>query len=291
MGKRMTDEMPPRLPKRDADSHKGTYGTVLAIAGSRDMAGAAVLTATAALRSGAGLVQVACPRSAQAVIAAGFPCYTTIPLNEDGEGRIDVCVPDSLAERMVHADAVAIGPGLGQSASLRDLVLRLVEDRRKPMVVDADGLNALAGLQPRRSETPLILTPHPGEFARLIGSTTEAVQKDRAVLAQALAIRFACIVLLKGQGTIITDGRRLAVNPTGNPGMATGGSGDVLTGVIAALLGQGMVAFEAARLGAWVHGLAGDDAAKRLGMVSMTAKDILDSLPAAFMELERMEIA
>lgn len=291
MGKRMTTETPPRLPKRDADSHKGTFGTVLAVAGSRDMAGAAILTAIAALRSGAGLVQVACPLSAQAVIAAGFPCYTTIPLNEDGDGQIDEPVPTRLTERIAKADAVAIGPGLGQGDSLRAFVRKLVEERTKPMVADADGLNALIGFEPRRNETPLVLTPHPGEFARLIFSTTDAVQKDREALAKAFAKRFGCILLLKGKGTIITDGLRLSVNPTGNPGMATGGSGDALTGVIAALLGQGMNAYEAARLGAWVHGLAGDDAAKRLGMVSMTAKDIVDSLPAAFMELERMEIA
>ncbi len=276
----------PVLPPRSADSHKGTYGTVLVMAGSRGMTGAAILTATAALRSGAGLVQVACPKSSQPVIAAGYPCYTTIPLSEDADGVIDEANPTSLLKRIESATVVAVGPGLGRSHSLDALVRSLVFHRSKPTVLDADGLNAVAGSDPSRlrGNVPLVLTPHPGEFARLTGQTPEAVAKLREDLAVDFAQASGCVVVLKGHRSIITDGTRMAINTTGNAGMATGGAGDVLTGIIAALIGQGMPAFEAAQLGTHIHGRAGDLAAAEFGMVSLTAHDIVEWLPKAFCE-------
>ena len=256
---------PPRLPPRRADSHKGDYGRVLIVAGSRGFSGAAVLCGRGALRGGAGLVTVACPRDIQDVVAAGDPCYMTFAPTED-------------AADLPKADVVAVGPGLGPNAG--GLVRELLAHFAGPLVIDADALAAVPRGGFARS-VPAVLTPHPGEFARMLGKTTGEVQADREGLAVGFARAEGVVLLLKGSGTVVTDGRRVYRNGTGNPGMATGGCGDVLTGLIAALLGQGLPPFEAAALGAWVHGRAGDLAAQRLGEVSLTASDLLDTLPAA----------
>ncbi|HEV3436611.1 MAG TPA: NAD(P)H-hydrate dehydratase [Gemmata sp.] len=279
----------PRLPRRTPQGHKGTYGTVLVIAGSRGMTGAAVLVGRGALHSGAGLVRVACPACVQDVVSAGHPCYTTFGIRQHTDGSFGEGAAEELLEFAQAADVVAIGPGLGQGASVAGFVLALLTELPSvPIVLDADGLNAISPFGsgfPKRS-APLVMTPHPGEFARLLGRSVQDVLTERESLAVDFARRAGVVLLLKGSGTLVTDSQKLYRNTTGNPGMATGGSGDVLTGVIAALIGQGLAAFDAAVLGAWVHGRAGDIAATKLGQVGLTAADLADYLPAAFREIE-----
>jgi ADP-dependent NAD(P)H-hydrate dehydratase len=268
----------PKLPPRDPNSHKGTYGRVLVVAGSAGMSGAAVLTGSAALRGGAGLVTVACPVDIQPVVAVGNPCYTTFGF----------LLPDDLAEPVAACDVFAIGPGLGRRAGAVDLVHRLIErNPSKPTVIDADGLNNLPTnrFHLSRRPAPLVLTPHPGEFATLVGQPIAAVQANRESLAVKFARTMNAVLLLKGHRTIVTDGDRIYTNATGNPGMATGGCGDVLTGVLAALLAR-MPAFDAACLAAHVHGRAGDLAARAIGQTALVASDLLDYLGPAFQELE-----
>jgi NAD(P)H-hydrate epimerase len=277
----------PRLAARPADANKGSFGRVLIVAGSRDMSGAAILCGSAALRGGAGLVRVALPQSVLPVVAAGNPCYMTAPLPEDAEGRLAAAARDELLGLARANTVVAIGPGLGRSSDLSDLVLNLIEQTRTPLVVDADGLNALQGqaARLRGRSAPLVLTPHPGELARLLNSDVASVQADRQGLAVRFAAEHGLVLVLKGQGTVVTDGRRVYVNATGNPGLATGGTGDVLTGLVAALLGQGLEAFAAAQLGVYLHGKAGDLARDQLGEVSLIASDLLAYLPRAFRSL------
>jgi NAD(P)H-hydrate epimerase len=279
----------PKLPRREHDGHKGTYGTVQVVAGSRGMAGAAVLVGRASLRSGAGLVRVACPLAIQEVVAAGHPCYTTFGIRQHADHSFAEGAADDVSALGHKADVVAIGPGLGQAAGVADFVRTLVAGLPEvPVVLDADALNALAPFDasfPQRAE-PLILTPHPGEFARLLGVPVQDVVQKRVLLAVEFAAKFGVVLLLKGSNTLVTDGKQLYRNTTGNAGMATGGSGDVLTGVVAALVGQGLGEFDAAVLGAWVHGRAGDLAALQLGQTALTATDIIEHLPAVFRELE-----
>lgn len=277
----------PKLPARDPDSNKGTHGRGLLIAGSAGMTGAAILAGTAMLRSGAGLVTIATAKSAQAVVALGNPCYMTIGLPEDPvTGRLANAAVGPALNQALERDVVAIGPGLGVSESVGQLAHLLLEQFPGGLVIDADGLNSL-GEKPTlpRREVPAIITPHPGEFARLTGQTIPEVQADREGNARKLARELGVVVLLKGNHTVITDGERMMVNKSGNPGMARGGSGDVLTGVIAGLLCQKMAPYEAAVLGAYVHGLAGDLTREKLGEVGMIATDIVDHLPGAFLRI------
>jgi NAD(P)H-hydrate epimerase len=279
-------ETVPLLPPRPRDSHKGRFGHVLVVAGSRGMAGAAALAGVSALRSGSGLVRVACPAEVQPTVASFEPSYMTYPLPCDENGLIRLEPAQAVLDRLIApADVVAVGPGLGQSDDLRRLVRFLISGTDKPLVIDADGLNALAGQTELLSnlKRPVILTPHPGEFARLTGSETSSVQRDRVARAAELASRSdSLVIVLKGAGTVVSDGRRYYVNTTGNPGMATAGAGDVLTGVVAALLGQKLPAFEAAQLGVFIHGLAGDIARDQNGEVGLIAGDLVDALPDAF---------
>ena len=285
-----TVERIPRLPARRREAHKGDFGRVLVVAGSRGMVGAAALAGDAALRAGAGLVTVATPESAYPILAAKITCCTTHPLLETGAGTLSQRALNDILELAEAFDAVALGPGLGNHRETSRLVRGLVGGLRKPLIVDADGLNALSeetGIL-KRVESPRVLTPHPGEMARLIGGVTaKEVQQARNETAWRFAVEHGAIVALKGQGTVVTDGQSLFTNTTGNPGMATGGAGDVLTGVIAALIAQGLEAFDAAVLGVHVHGLAGDLAAKQLGEVSLMASDLLDHLPGAFLTLRK----
>ncbi len=266
----------PTLPPRSPDANKGNFGRVLVIAGSRGMSGAAILCASAALRGGAGLVKVAVPTEILPIVAAGNPCYTTVALGQDA------ALP-TLLKLCEANDVIAVGPGLAQSAEVTALVMELAKKVAKPMVIDADGLNALVGHVDKLgvAEAPRIITPHPGEFARLLHTDVKTVQAQRQALAVEFAAEHDLVVVLKGQGTIVTDGKRVYRNTTGNPGMATGGTGDVLTGLISALLGQHLPAFEAAQLGVYVHGLAGDLARDQIGAVSLIATDLLDFLPSA----------
>lgn len=278
----------PTLPKRPQDSHKGMYGSVLVLAGGRGMAGAAGLCGASVLRSGAGLVRVATTAEVQPTVASFEPSYMTYPLVNDQDGLVRFSANRSTLENLLEkADVLAIGPGLGQSAELVELVRWIVTDVDVPTVMDADALNALATDTQilAGAKRPLILTPHPGECARLLGTTAAAIQADRERCATELATHENVTVVLKGERTIVTDGTRLYVNTTGNPGMATGGTGDVLTGVIAALVGQKLSPFDAAQLGVYVHGLAGDIARDHDGEVGMIAGDIVDALADAFYHL------
>ena len=277
----------PKLEPRAVDGHKGDYGKVCIIAGSVGMSGAAALAGRAALRAGAGLVRVAMPKSVLPIVAAIEPSFTTIALPEDSAGRISAKAIHAVLEAVGQNDAVAFGPGIGISGALRSILETLLEQESLRLVVDADGLNNLAGIKnwSTKLKAKLILTPHPGEMKRLwSGLLREELPADRKEQALQLAQRTNTIVVLKGAGTVVTDGEKVYINKTGNPGMATAGSGDVLTGVITALLGQGLSEFDAAILGVYIHGLAGDIAAEKLGQISLMTTDIIDSLPDAFLK-------
>jgi ADP-dependent NAD(P)H-hydrate dehydratase / NAD(P)H-hydrate epimerase len=274
------------LQPREADTHKGDYGRVLVVAGSVGRTGAAYLAAMAALRSGAGLVTVATPASALPIIASMGAEFMTLPLGETG-GAVESGALEAILE--ASADVIAIGPGLGTGPEVRDLVFGLIERSGVPLVLDADALTVCASDPDRlraRDGLDLIVTPHPGEMARLTGRSTDDVQKSRLEVAQALATSRGIHVVLKGHRTLVVspDGRT-AINRTGNPGMATGGTGDVLTGVIAAWLAQLLDADVATRVGVYLHGRAGDLAAKALGSPALVAGDVLRMLGAAWLEL------
>jgi NAD(P)H-hydrate epimerase len=279
----------PRMPARPREASKRDFGRVVVVGGSVGMAGAPALTAMAALRSGAGLVELLVPEPVVA-IAAGFdPCVMTWGFPA-AEGGFSSGASDALATRLARASAVAIGPGVGRSDAVCECVATLWRHLDRPAVFDADALWALSQCGPLAEHAgPRLLTPHAGEMLRLLGRDPAGPEAgDRPFLeaeARRMAADVGAVILLKGAGTLVTDGRREARNTTGNPGMATAGTGDVLTGVSAALLAQGMSPFDAARLAAWVHGRAGDAAAADLGQVSMTARDLLDRLHVAFREV------
>lgn len=278
-----------QLPARRPECHKGDFGRALLIGGSRGMSGAIALAGIAALRGGAGLVTLAVPDVCLDVVASFEPSYMTTPLPSDDAGRIALTAKKTIPELSAGATCLACGPGLGRSDELTELVGGLYETATQPIVVDADALNALSS----NSEGlplpggPRILTPHPGEFCRLLGDEASELSteflRDRAIH---VAGEHNVIMVLKGHRTLITDGDRVTYNTTGNPGMATGGSGDVLTGLVTALLCQGLPPFEAAQLGVHIHGLAGDLAAEKLGQVSMIASDLADHLSEAYRRLD-----
>ncbi len=277
----------PRLAKRPANSHKGDFGRALLVGGSRGMSGAIALAGRATLRSGAGLVTIATPECCCDVVASFEASYMTLPLASGPTGRLTCeAVTQVLAH---HADIVACGPGLGHDDEAIGFASTLFVEMDKPMVFDADGLNALAASADvwGQQRPPRILTPHPGEFRRLAGRP-DLDEKSCRELADEWAKEHDVVLVLKGNNTLITDGRQRAVNSTGNAGMATGGCGDVLTGVITALLCQGLEPFQAATLGAFVHGRAGDLAAAQLGQVSLMASDLVDYLPMAFQSLDKV---
>ena len=281
-------------PRRSRQGHKGTYGTVLGIGGSRGMAGAVALAGRAALLTGAGLVRLAVPDPILETVAGYSPEPTTIPCPADNAGRFALDALEPFLMHAEHCTTLFLGPGLGRSDVLDQLVPRFLQKVTKPVVVDADALNALAvagstppALLRKGNNHPIILTPHAGEFARLRKEPTppEEDRETRKLAAVEFARKFGVLLVLKGHETIITDGEQLALNSTGNPGMATGGSGDVLTGMIAGLIAQNFSpVFEAVRLAVHLHGLAGDIAAERLGEESVTATAILDAIPGAFVQ-------
>ena len=286
----VTSQPLPELPARKADSHKGDYGRVLIVGGSRGMAGAPALAGMAALRSGAGLVTLAVPQSIQAVASGFEPSTMTLGMGDRDDDFLRVECSSEILKAAASRDVLAIGPGLGGDPSTARLVCELFQSIQQPMIVDADALNALAK-SPEVLSKPggvRILTPHAGEFERLTGQACDGETDLRAVQAATLCARDESgqtLVVLKGYRTIITDGKQYAVNTTGNPGMATGGTGDCLTGIIAALVAQGLSPWESARLGTHVHGLAGDLAAEQLGEVSLIASDLVGFLPGAFVKL------
>jgi hydroxyethylthiazole kinase-like uncharacterized protein yjeF len=278
----MRDLVTPRVP----ESHKGDYGRVLIVAGSPGKSGAAHLAAVGALRSGAGLVTVATPASCQAIVATMGPEYMTEALDELA-GGIDPASADRIAD--IARDVIALGPGLGQAATTQRFILALVDRASMPLVIDADGLNAFAGHPDRlagREGRDVIITPHPGEMARLVGMSTDEVQANRLDVARNFAVAHRVYVVLKGHRTLIaTPDARIFINPTGNPGMATGGTGDVLTGMIAAWLAQLLDAEAACKIAVYLHGMAGDLAEADEGEVAMTSGDLAGHIGTAIMDL------
>ncbi len=277
------------LPARRPDSHKGTYGHLLALAGSRGKSGAAVLVARAALRTGVGLVTVASPASAQPEVAVQQAEVMTERLSETAAGTLSRDAIETVRALAVSKDALALGPGLGVVRETAEALRRIVIERSIPAVVDADALNAIAesGIaflpELHGSNPPAVLTPHPGEAARLLGDEVRTIQADRIGAARRLAEQTGAWIALKGHRTVVAgpDGR-VSLNSSGNSGMATAGAGDVLTGVIGALLARGLIARDAARVGVLAHGLAGDLVAASCGQEGMLAGDLVDRLPAAF---------
>lgn len=288
----ITDSIP-TLPFRPAWAHKGTFGTCMIVGGSRNMVGALMLAGRGALRSGVGLCRLALPGSLAPLIPVSVSEATTLCLEEE-QGAASLESLSTILGSLNRVRAIGIGPGLSQAGSVSALVLALLRKLDLPMVLDADGLSAL-GSDPEVVQAvvpPVVLTPHPGEAARLLSyESAEQVQEDRRAAARELALRTGACVVLKGEGTIVqeppsSEGEsstaRHFFNKTGNPGMATGGSGDVLTGIITGLLAQGMPPFEAAVLAVHAHGLAGDLAVKQGSEVGLIAGDIVAALPAAW---------
>lgn len=266
------------LPVRRRDTHKGDYGKVLLLCGSEGLTGAARLAAKAALRTGSGLVYLGVPEKIYPVVASGAGSEIVFPLPCDEAGRLCMAALAQIEARLAQMDAVLLGPGLGRSEELDALVRAILARCRMPLVLDADGINALAGHIDvlRGCACPIVVTPHAGEFRRMGGSLDP---EDRVCAAMEMARRTNAVVLLKGPGTVVTDGLNVYVNRTGNPGMATGGSGDLLAGMIVSLLGQHIMPLEAAAAGAYLHGAAGDLAARALGEYALTPEDLLQTLP------------
>lgn len=264
------------LPDRDPWGHKGSFGKILLLCGSRGFTGAAYLSAMGALRSGAGLTFLGVPESIYAIEAMKLNEPVVFPLPDSG-GMVGIQAVNEILERLPKMDAVLIGCGIGISSATQAVVKAVLEQARCPVVVDADGITVLKEHKDilRGREYPTILTPHDGEFIRLGGTIGE----DRMASAAYFAQEWNCILLLKGHRTCITDGRNHYRNCTGNPGMAVGGSGDVLAGIIVSLLGQGLDPLEAAACGAWLHGAAGDRCAEELGQYGMLPTDMLNVLP------------
>jgi NAD(P)H-hydrate epimerase len=272
------------LPRRPMGAHKGTYGHLLVVAGSVGRTGAAVLACLGALRSGTGLVTCATPASQQPVVAALAPEPMTEPLPETPARTLSGKAVERIAELLARMDAVALGPGIGLDPETQGAVRTLVRDVARPMVVDADALTALTGSLAlcREAAGPRVLTPHPGEAARLLGCGITEVQRDRLASARRLASESGAVVALKGARTVVANPDGHAVlNPTGNPGMATGGTGDVLTGIAGGLLAQGVAPHEALAAAVYLHGLAGDLAAAVRGEAGLVAGDVADAVPAA----------
>ena len=264
------------LPERDPFGHKGSFGKVLLLCGSRGFTGAAYLAAMGALRSGAGLVYLGVPESIYAIEAVKLNEPVVFPL-PDKEGKLSAEAIPQILNRLPAMDAILIGCGLGISEGTLAVVKAVLETAVCPVVLDADGINVLSGHMDilRGRQYPTILTPHDGEFRRVGGS----VGDDRMASAGAFASEFGCVLLLKGHRTCITDGQTGYVNGTGNPGMAVGGSGDVLAGILTGLLGQGIEPLKAAACAAWLHGTAGDLCASELGQYAMLPTDMLSALP------------
>ena len=275
---------------RPADSHKGSYGCLLAVCGSYGMAGAAILCAGGALRSGVGLLQMAVPERVYPLLAPVVPEAVFLPMAETRQGTFS---QDAIAPVLAAAEkatAVVVGPGMGQGESQSALMEHLCRECACPVVVDADGINSLPVhiLMEQTISTPLILTPHPGEMARLLGVSAAQVQAKRHEIARRFVEQTGATLVLKGHRTLVcAPGCPLLENPTGNPGMATGGSGDVLAGIIGALVAQGMSPYDAALCGVYLHGAAGDRGAARLSQHSLLPSDLIEELPNLFLQIEK----
>lgn len=273
------------IPKRKLDSSKKDYGHVFILAGSFGFTGAAYLCSQAALLSGSGLVTLGIPKSLNQIMALKLTEVMTKPLAETKEISLSLKTLADILEFSQKVEVVALGPGLSQHIETQNLIVRLVKKIKKPLVIDADGLNALSKDVSvlKNHKKDIIITPHPGEMARLLRKTTDYIQANRKKVAKDFSLRYNLTTVLKGHNTVVASRRgETWVNTAGNPGMATAGSGDVLTGIIASLVGQGIKPFLAAKLGVYLHGLSGDLAAKEKGQISLIATDILKKLPAVF---------
>lgn len=273
---------------RKLESHKGDYGHVFILAGSSGLTGAAYLTSQASLLSGSGLVTLGIPKSLNPIMEVKLTEVMTKPLAETKGFSLSLKALSQIKKVLPEIDALAIGPGLSRNYETQELVHKLLSSVTKPTILDADGINALIGKLKVLSnlKAEFILTPHPGELARLLNLKIAEIQNNRSQIAKRFAKKYGVVLVLKGHHTVVAnkDGQ-IYINKTGNPGMASGGCGDVLTGIIASFLGQDMNSFKAARLGVYVHGLAGDIAVKEKGEISLTATDLLKFLPQAFKKI------
>ncbi|MDP2913110.1 MAG: NAD(P)H-hydrate dehydratase [Candidatus Omnitrophota bacterium] len=272
------------FPKRSRDASKGDFGHVLVIAGSAGYTGAAYLASQAALLSGCGLVTLAIGRSLYEVMAAKLTEVMVKPFFETRDFSLSLMAEKEVLNFSQKCSSVAIGPGISQNKETQGLVRNLAAKIAKPMILDADGINAFAGQADilKNAKAPLVLTPHPGEMSRLIDKDKDEIQKNRKAIALEFAAKYNTILVLKGFNTVVADpGGKIYENQTGNAGMATGGTGDILTGIIASFIGQGVEPFAASALGVYFHGMAGDIAVKEKGVLSLIATDLLYKLPEA----------
>lgn len=274
-----------KIPKRQKDSHKGDYGHVFVIAGSQGLTGAAYLVSQSALRSGSGLVTLAIPKTLNPIMEIKLTEAMTLPLQETKDVSLSLKSKDRILDFVQHIDVVAMGPGLSRNSETQELVIELLEKIEKPVVLDADGLNALEGkagvLKKRKDLT--VITPHPGEMARLTGKDSSYIQKNREKVAKSFSLQYNCVSILKGFRTVVANPQgNVYINETGNTGMSTAGVGDVLTGIVASLIGQGIDTYSASVIGVYFHGKAGDLAVKDKGAFSLIASDLLAKLPLVF---------
>jgi len=277
--------LPTRLLQRSLKAHKGDFGSILILAGSSRFSGAALLCAESTLRSGAGLVTIGIPKSINsALIRNKAKEIMTLPLAETKEGTLSLSAFPEIKRFLKHTDVLIIGPGLGKDRSTYALIRKIIKVTNLPMVIDADALNALS-LHLKilaRKKGEIILTPHIKEMSRLFGISVEAIKKDRKLVAKKYAKHYNSTIILKGHKSIVTNGNKdFYLNKTGNPGMATAGSGDVLSGVVGAFLAQGLDAFSAAKYATYIHGLAGDIAASDKTQMGLIASDIISRIPDA----------
>ncbi len=282
--------LPAQLQKRKSDTHKGDYGHVLVIGGSCGLTGAVCLCAQAALRSGCGLVTVGVPSSLNNIFEVKLTEVMSLPLKETSQRTLSLSAFKIIKQFSLKVDVIIAGCGASCNVSTKKLIVKILREINKPLVVDADGINAFVGdleTLRRRVFRDVIFTPHMGEFSRLINKSIDYIRKKRKRLAKEFALRYNLILVLKGCRTIITDGKRFIENTTGNPGMATAGSGDVLSGIISGLMAQGLSGFESAKLGVYLHGLAGDLAVRDITQVSLVASDIIKYLPLAVKKSKR----
>jgi len=271
------------LPKRKKDLHKGDFGRVGIIAGSKGMIGAAYLSSIAALRSGSGLVYNIVPKSLYEIFSIKLIESIIIPVEDNNTGHFILNSLNEVEETIQNKDVLAIGPGIGVDDERIEFIQNILINYNGPIVLDADGINCLAQdptiLLKRKG--PTIITPHPGEMSRLLNINIQKIQENRVKYSKNISNKYNIITVLKGANTVVTNGKDIYINPTGNPGMATAGSGDVLTGIIASFIGQGIVPYKAAILGVYLHGLAGDLAKADKGEYGLIARDILENIPYA----------
>jgi NAD(P)H-hydrate epimerase len=276
------------VPRREPDTHKGSYGHVLVLAGSRGKTGAAILSSRAAMRTGAGLTTLAAPRSLNSIFASALIEVMTELLRDNAAEEVEPLSDDEWRRLLERKDALLFGPGIGVNHATQNILRWLLRNLDMPWVIDADGLNNLALEidRLRRAKVAPVLTPHPGEMARLIGKSTSEINTDRVEIARSFAVEHGCHLILKGARTVMaTPQGRVFINPTGNSGMASAGMGDVLAGILTALLGQGLAPEDAMKLGVYLHGFVGDMVAETKGQIGLIASDIIEHLPAGMRAL------